>query len=243
MPSSNAQTPGAPCVRAVAAASRGAAGLPVRWPTAAVSELRRRRRRRRSLRRAAAGSRQEPRYPQRAHPQPGAYPAHGGISTGPHRAGPFTLVPLPATRASLSRHRAGGRAASAVLTSARSATSASGARIRSRQTAVEPGRAVFPLGTRDTKRIRARSIALVGEAAHVIPDRRQGSTSASDARPRRSRGGSAPRRRDVGSAEVNASYALAPARCAPGRPPRPLDLSRTTGLSPVQARAARALSA
>jgi 2-octaprenyl-6-methoxyphenol hydroxylase len=124
--------------------------------------------------RAAAGIDSETRsYPQSAltlsftHGRP-----HRDISTEFHTPhGPFTLVPLPGNRSSLVW----------VLPPAEAETLASlsddalSDEIERRSQSilgkikVEPGRGLFPLTISQAKRFAAQRIALVGEAAHVIP--------------------------------------------------------------------------
>jgi 2-octaprenyl-6-methoxyphenol hydroxylase len=97
---------------------------------------------------------------------------HGDTSTEFHtERGPFTLVPLPGRRSSL------------VLVAEPSEVARLaalddvdlGAEIERRshsilgRTVAEPGRGVFPLAVETAQRLAARRIALVGEAAHVIP--------------------------------------------------------------------------
>ncbi len=129
---------------------------------------------RRSLSRAAAGIETTSRaYPQAAltlnlaHARP-----HGGISTEFHtEEGPFTLVPLPGSRASLVCVTAPDEAQRL----AQLDDGALGDEIEQRshsilgKITVEPGRSVFPLGIERAQAFAARRIALVGEAAHVIP--------------------------------------------------------------------------
>jgi 2-octaprenyl-6-methoxyphenol hydroxylase len=129
---------------------------------------------RRSLCRAAARIETEGwSYPQTAltctfaHSRP-----HDGISTEFHtEAGPFTLVPLPGRRSSL-----------VCVTDPAEAPRLSalpdadlGEEIERRSHSIvgkitlEPGRGVFPLTVETARSFAARRIALVGEAAHVIP--------------------------------------------------------------------------
>jgi 2-octaprenyl-6-methoxyphenol hydroxylase len=129
---------------------------------------------RKSLCRAAAGiatTRHE--YPQAAltlnlgHARP-----HNGISTEFHTAsGPFTLVPLPGLRSSLvcvvepaeAEHLGALDAPSLSAEIERRAHSILG------KVTVEDGRGVFPLAIETAERFAQNRIALVGEAAHVIP--------------------------------------------------------------------------
>jgi len=129
---------------------------------------------RKSLCRAAAGIATDRHdYPQAAltlnlaHTRP-----HGGVSTEFHTAsGPFTLVPLPGQRSSLvcvvdrdeaERLKTLDRAALSEEVERRSHS------ILGKVT-VEDVRGVFPLGIETARAFAARRIALVGEAAHVIP--------------------------------------------------------------------------
>jgi len=129
---------------------------------------------RRSLCRAAAGVETAGRsYPQTAltfnlrHTRP-----HHDTSTEFHtESGPFTLVPLPGERSSLVCVVAPGEAERiAALDGA--ALDAEIER-RSHSTlgkfAVEPGRGVFALSVATARRFGVNRIALVGEAAHLIP--------------------------------------------------------------------------
>ncbi|KQZ01083.1 2-octaprenyl-6-methoxyphenyl hydroxylase [Pseudolabrys sp. Root1462] len=97
---------------------------------------------------------------------------HHDTSTEFHTTtGPFTLVPLPGNRSSLvwvlRPHEADELAAldddDLALEIERAAHSILG------KMTLEPGRALFPLSTRTAARFGAHRIALVGEAAHVIP--------------------------------------------------------------------------
>jgi 2-octaprenyl-6-methoxyphenol hydroxylase len=128
----------------------------------------------RSLCRAAAGiATTRHAYPQTAltlslgHARP-----HDDTSTEFHtESGPFTLVPLPGCRSSLVCVVAPGRAAElAALDDAdlaaeieRRAHSLLGAMT------VEPGRGIFPLAYESADAVARGRIALVGEAAHVVP--------------------------------------------------------------------------
>jgi len=97
---------------------------------------------------------------------------HHSISTEFHTEnGPFTLVPLPGLRSSLvcvadpeeaQELKSLGNAALAQLIELR-AHSVLG------KVMVEDGRGVFPLGVETARAFAAQRIALVGEAAHVIP--------------------------------------------------------------------------
>jgi 2-octaprenyl-6-methoxyphenol hydroxylase len=97
---------------------------------------------------------------------------HRDISTELHtESGPFTLVPLPGARSSVvcvvEPSEADRLAAldDATLSAEleRRAHSILG------KVTVEPGRGLFPLGAETAEMFAARRIALVGEAAHVIP--------------------------------------------------------------------------
>jgi len=97
---------------------------------------------------------------------------HNGISTEFHtETGPFTLVPLPGLRSSLvcvvdpaEAEKLGALDASALSAEIeRRAHSILG------KVAIEVGRGVFPLGIETAQAFATHRIALVGEAAHVIP--------------------------------------------------------------------------
>jgi 2-octaprenyl-6-methoxyphenol hydroxylase len=129
---------------------------------------------RKSLCRAAAGIATDGfTYPQAAltlnfaHSRP-----HNGISTEFHtESGPFTLVPLPGDRSSLvcvvdpaeAERLAALDAGTLSDTIERRSHSILG------KVAVEPGRGVFQLGVETAACFAADRIALVGEAAHVVP--------------------------------------------------------------------------
>lgn len=129
---------------------------------------------RNSLCRAAAGIATESwTYPQvaltfnLAHTRP-----HDDASTEFHtESGPFTLVPLPGKRSSLV---CVAEPAEAERLQALDQT-ALAAEIERRSHSilgkinVEPGRGAFPLSTATAKPFGARRVALIGEAAHVIP--------------------------------------------------------------------------
>jgi 2-octaprenyl-6-methoxyphenol hydroxylase len=129
---------------------------------------------RRSLVREAAGiSVVEERYPQTAvtanfaHTRP-----HGDVSTEFHTpSGPFTLVPLPGDRSSLVcvvRPEEADR-----LLALDEAAFAREIERRSQgilgKVTVEPGRGRFDLGVMTPTRFGAPRVALIGEAAHVVP--------------------------------------------------------------------------
>jgi 2-octaprenyl-6-methoxyphenol hydroxylase len=129
---------------------------------------------RKSLCRKAAGIAADTRsYPQAAltvtfaHSRP-----HQDISTEFHTpSGPFTIVPLPGARSSLVWVMAPGDADAIrqlndddlALEIERRSHSILG------KITLEPGRGIFPLSALHARRMAARRIALVGEAAHVIP--------------------------------------------------------------------------
>ena len=128
----------------------------------------------RSLCRAAAGIGSKRRtYPQAAltlnltHARP-----HDDTSTEFHtESGPFTLVPLPGRRSSLVCVLAP-EDAQAVVTQSDAALSQEVER-RSHSLLgamqVEPGRGLFPLAVETAESIAGDRIALIGEAAHVVP--------------------------------------------------------------------------
>ena len=128
----------------------------------------------RSLCRAAAGIGTHRRsYPQTAltlnlaHGRP-----HDDISTEFHTAGgPFTLVPLPGRRSSLVCVL---DPTSAAELAAQTDTELSADIERRAHSllgtmSVEPGRGIFPLGVETADAFARERIALVGEAAHVVP--------------------------------------------------------------------------
>jgi 2-octaprenyl-6-methoxyphenol hydroxylase len=97
---------------------------------------------------------------------------HRDISTEFHTpSGPFTLVPLPGSRSSLvwvldplrAEDMAALPDAELALEVERSAHSILG------KVEIEPGRGVFPLSVATAQHFGRNRIALVGEAAHVIP--------------------------------------------------------------------------
>lgn len=129
---------------------------------------------RRSLAREAAGiTVVEERYPQVAvtanltHARP-----HDDVSTEFHTpGGPFTLVPLPGLRSSLVWVVRPAEARRLLALD-----DAAFARAVERQSqgvlgriTVETGRGAFPLGVMTPRRFADRRVALVGEAAHVVP--------------------------------------------------------------------------
>jgi len=97
---------------------------------------------------------------------------HNDTSTEFHtEAGPFTLVPLPGRRSSLVFVVA--RDDAPRLAALPDPVMAAEIERRSHsilgEIAVEPGRGVFPLEVVTATRLAARRVALVGEAAHVLP--------------------------------------------------------------------------
>jgi len=129
---------------------------------------------RKSICRAAAGIETERRnYPQAAltlnlaHTRP-----HKGVSTEFHtESGPFTLVPLPGLRSSLVCVAAPDEAER--LAELDAATLSAEIERRSHsilgKITVEDGRGLFPLGVETAQSFARNRIALVGEAAHIIP--------------------------------------------------------------------------
>jgi 2-octaprenyl-6-methoxyphenol hydroxylase len=127
-----------------------------------------------SLCRAAAGiSSHRHTYPQTAltlnlaHARP-----HHDTATEFHtETGPFTLVPLPGRRSSLvcvldperASHVAAMSDAELAIEIERRAHSLFG------KMTVEPGRGMFPLAVETARSVAGNRIALVGEAAHVVP--------------------------------------------------------------------------
>ena len=129
---------------------------------------------RRSLCRTAAGiGCSERAYPQTAitlnlaHARP-----HDGISTEFHtERGPFTLVPLPGRRSSLVcvLDPAGAAEIAAMKDADLSAEIERRAHSLLGAMTVEPGRGVFPLTIETAEAFARDRIALIGEAAHVVP--------------------------------------------------------------------------
>jgi len=129
---------------------------------------------RKSLCRQAAGiETRRHEYPQAAltlnlaHTRP-----HNGISTEFHtESGPFTLVPLPGARSSLvcvlDPQTAGGLGA--LDAAALSAEIEQRSHSIVGKVAVEAGHGIFPLAVETAESFGTKRIALVGEAAHVIP--------------------------------------------------------------------------
>ncbi len=129
---------------------------------------------RRSICRTAAGIETEGfRYPQTAltfnlaHTRP-----HHFISTEFHtESGPFTLVPLPGVRSSLvwvvepgEAERLGALHDAALANEIEQQSHSILGKIE-----IEPGRGVFPLAMETARSFAANRVALVGEAAHLIP--------------------------------------------------------------------------
>jgi 2-octaprenyl-6-methoxyphenol hydroxylase len=97
---------------------------------------------------------------------------HDGTTTEFHRtSGPFTLVPLPGRRSSLVCVVEPDEAEHLAALADDALNEAIEARAHSilGKVAVEPGRGLFRLGVERAQRFAANRVALVGEAAHVIP--------------------------------------------------------------------------
>jgi 2-octaprenyl-6-methoxyphenol hydroxylase len=129
---------------------------------------------RRSLCREAAGIETEVRsYPQTALTfNLGHGRAHHDTSTEFHtETGPFTLVPLPGLRSSLVCVVEPGEAPRLLALSDPDLAAEIERRAHSilGKIAVEAGRGAFPLTVETARRCGARRVALVGEAAHVMP--------------------------------------------------------------------------
>ena len=97
---------------------------------------------------------------------------HRDTSTEFHTPdGPFTTVPLPGDRSSLVWMLGAGTARRVAAWD--DATLAAEIERRSHsilgKIAVEPGRGLFPLAVETARRFAARRVALIGEAAHVMP--------------------------------------------------------------------------
>lgn len=129
---------------------------------------------RRSICRAAAGIETTTHtYPQSALTCSLAHArSHGDISTEFHTEnGPFTLVPLPGRRSSLVCVVA--PEVAAMLRELDDAALSLELERRSHsilgKVQVEPGRGLFPLLAETAQRLAAERVALIGEAAHVIP--------------------------------------------------------------------------
>lgn len=129
---------------------------------------------RRSICRSAAGiATQVWTYPQTAltfnlrHSRP-----HDDISTEFHSPeGPFTLVPLPGLRSSLVCVVAPDEAARLMALDPAERDAEIERRSHSilGRIAAEPGQGAFPLAVENARRFAAERVALIGEAAHVIP--------------------------------------------------------------------------
>jgi 2-octaprenyl-6-methoxyphenol hydroxylase len=127
-----------------------------------------------SLCRAAAGIENDIRaYPQTAltfnlaHARP-----HQDISTEFHTSqGPFTLVPLPGRRSSLVfvTDPANAQTVAALDDAALAEELERRSHSILGKLAPESGRGVFPLAMQTARRVAASRIALIGEAAHVLP--------------------------------------------------------------------------
>jgi 2-octaprenyl-6-methoxyphenol hydroxylase len=97
---------------------------------------------------------------------------HEGVSSEFHTpGGPFTTVPLPGNRSSLVWVVAPGEAERLAALEASALSEAIERRAHSilGKVEVEPGRGVFRLAVETADRFAANRIALVGEAAHVVP--------------------------------------------------------------------------
>jgi 2-octaprenyl-6-methoxyphenol hydroxylase len=128
----------------------------------------------RSISRTAAGIDSDRRaYPQMALALNLAHAcAHGETSTEFHAAsGPFTLVPLPGRRSSLVCVLDPARAAALAAQSDQELSAEIERRAHSILGAmnVEGGRGVFPLAIETAQAFARNRVALVGEAAHVVP--------------------------------------------------------------------------
>jgi len=97
---------------------------------------------------------------------------HHGISTELHTAsGPFTLVPLPGNRSSLVwvLDPDEGDAIAALDDAALGVEIERRSQSMLGKMTVEPGRGLFPLSVATARRFAADRIALIGEAAHIVP--------------------------------------------------------------------------
>jgi 2-octaprenyl-6-methoxyphenol hydroxylase len=97
---------------------------------------------------------------------------HAGISTEFHgKDGPFTLVPLPGNRSSLVCvvHPAEADKLNALDDSSMSQEIERRSHSILGTIAVEPERGIFRLGVETARRFATNRVALVGEAAHVLP--------------------------------------------------------------------------
>ena len=129
---------------------------------------------RKSLCRAAAGIATDGfAYPQAAltlnfaHARP-----HREVSTEFHsESGPFTVVPLPGNRSSLVCVVEPAEAERLAALSPDALSQAVEHRAHSilGKATVEPGRGLFPLAVETAQRFAGKRVALVGEAAHVVP--------------------------------------------------------------------------
>ncbi len=98
--------------------------------------------------------------------------SHRDTSTEFHTpSGPFTLVPLPGQRSSLVWVLDPGEAETIAALDDAELSAEIELRAHSivGKVAVEPGRGLFPLSVATARRFAADRIALIGEAAHVIP--------------------------------------------------------------------------
>jgi 2-octaprenyl-6-methoxyphenol hydroxylase len=97
---------------------------------------------------------------------------HGGVSTEFHTShGPRVFVPLPGDRCSVVWVASPEEAERLLSSSDKELSEAAERQSHSMfgRVQVEPGRHVFPLAIERPKQYAAKRIALVGEAAHVIP--------------------------------------------------------------------------
>jgi len=97
---------------------------------------------------------------------------HHDVSTEFHtESGPFTLVPLPGLRSSLVAVLSAGEARAFDIDDATALAETFERRSHSilGKITVEPGHGAFPLAVRTARRFAENRVALVGEAAHVIP--------------------------------------------------------------------------
>lgn len=97
---------------------------------------------------------------------------HHGISTEFHTpSGPFTLVPLPGNRSSLVwvLDAADAHDMAALDDSELSVEVEQSAHSILGKVAIESGRGIFPLSVATAHRLAANRVALIGEAAHVVP--------------------------------------------------------------------------
>jgi 2-octaprenyl-6-methoxyphenol hydroxylase len=97
---------------------------------------------------------------------------HDAVSTEFHTTGgPCTVVPLPGDRSSLVCvvEPAEAERLTALDDAALAETIERRAHSIHGKVTIEPGRGIFPLGVETAQRLAANRIALVGEAAHVVP--------------------------------------------------------------------------